>query len=136
MMRISHIAIAGALTMLALSFSPLAANAATAQKCTTTYEHTMTPASNTGRSTQSAVTREEVDCTQPWSGPLTVTVKTSGGKEKNVTVSLVSASVTGKVPFSKNVKLTQKVNYAAQAYIVISGDVPYSTLPKITVSKS
>jgi hypothetical protein len=106
-------------------------------KCVTTYEHRLAPIPDGGAHEVlplPRITEENVSCLPNFTGELIVTV--SGGREKSVAGGWTLGSFSNKrVPFRVSGTLSPSdVSGYTAADVTVNGTVPFSYLPKITIT--
>jgi hypothetical protein len=103
-----------------------------AYKCTTAYSHRNFPVSGRSQSPGKPVTEEQLNCTPVFTGKLVVRV--TGGREKTVTGAWPIGPIEGKVPFTRSGALPAGVEGSPAVLVSVPGTVPFSYLPKISIS--
>lgn len=120
-----------AVTALVLFAAPALARPVT-YKCTTTYSHRNSPVSGRSQAPGKPVTEEQLNCAPVFTGKLVVRV--TGGREKTVTGAWPIGPIEGKVPFTRSGALPAGVEGSPAVLVSVPGTVPFSYLPKISVS--
>jgi hypothetical protein len=97
-----------------------------------TYVHTRSPVSNRSSTPGKPITEEQLNCTPDFTGKIVIRI--SGGREKTVTGGWAMGPISGKVPSTTSGTLPAGIKGSPSVGVEVPGTLPYSYLPKITVS--